>query len=152
MSAARRPVLGLRNPESRKVATCGRFLLALCFILWATLSAQAQGSGGSTSTINPGVSLQPIEGQVLSEGQLPLQGVRVALTNFKGVGRSVAVTDYRGVFTFPNLPQGQYTLTFSHPNYKEQNQQVELFQGGQRDLQIFMFRRVGPEKIGRAHV
>jgi tetratricopeptide (TPR) repeat protein len=60
------------------------------------------------------------------------------------VGRSVAVTDYRGVFSFPNLPLGKYTLTFFHPNYKEQDQQVELFQGGQRDMRILMVRR-GPE-------
>jgi len=144
MSPAHRFVRGLSNPEPLKFATGWRFLLALAFILSAALSARAQGSTGSTSTLNPGASLQPIEGQALNEGQSALQGVRVTLTNFKGVGRSVAVTDYRGVFNFPNLPIGQYTLTFSHPDYKEQNQQVELFQGGQRDMRILMVRR-GPE-------
>jgi tetratricopeptide (TPR) repeat protein len=144
MSPRPRRAFRLRNAESREFAVWGRFLVALCFTLWVTPSAWAQGSTGST--INPGVSLQPIEGQVLAEGeQSPLQGVRVALTNFKGAGRSVAVTDHRGVFTFPNLPVGQYTLTFSHPNYKEQSQQVELFQGGQRDLQVFMLRSRGHE-------
>ena len=147
MSSASRAVLRSPPPESRKFAGQLSLLFAACLILWGTASARGQGgSAGSTSSGNRGTGVQPVEGRVLTEGQhLPLHGVRVTLTGFKGAERSTAVTDHSGTFSFSNLPVGQYTLTFSHPSYQDQSQQVELSQGGQRDVLVFMSRRRGPE-------
>lgn len=123
-----------------------RILHAACLILGGALSLHGQGgASGSETTVNPGGrNLYALEGRVLADGgRLPLQGVRVTVTSFKGASRASSSTNMRGAFAFNNLPIGQYTLTVSHPDYNEQSQQVELNYGGQRDLQIVMFRRRG---------
>jgi len=146
VTSASRAALRSLAKESRKFAAQWSFLLAACLILWGTVSARGQGVAGLSSSDSRGTGRQLIEGRVLTEGQhVPLQGVRVTLTGFKGDDRSTAVTDHSGMFIFANLPVGQYTLTFAHPNFQEQSQQIELLQGGQRDFLVLMSKRHSPE-------
>ena len=119
-------------------------LAAFLSLLLPSLTC-AQGTTGLPG--GTGASAQyPLEGQVTAENeQSSLQGVRVTVINFRGLTRAASVTDTRGGFSF-QLQQGQYTLNFTHPGFHEQNIQLELMQGGQRDLQVVMFRRRGREE------
>jgi len=50
----------------------------------------------------------------------------VTLTDFRGSLRGTYETRTGGGFSFSNLTPGRYTLTFSHPDFVEQTQIVEI--------------------------
>ncbi len=64
-----------------------------------------------------------LSGQVVSTAnQQPLQGVTVRVSGIPN-GR---VTDENGTFSFENLPNGQYTLSFSYLGYESSRINITL--------------------------
>ncbi len=68
-----------------------------------------------------------IEGRVVAETEgASLSGVHVTLTDFRGSVRDTYETRTGGAFSFSNLTPGRYTLTFSHQDFVEQRQTVDI--------------------------
>ncbi len=52
------------------------------------------------------------EGRVVADGGAPLPGIKVTIT---GPGTYTATTDAKGVFRFPGIKPGKYTVTLKDP-------------------------------------
>jgi hypothetical protein len=95
------------TPADRCVSTLGRAVLLLALLLLPPPPALAQG--GIMSTIS-GVVVDSIGGV--------LPGADVTIThNATGVANST-VTNPDGVFSFPGIPLGTYTVTVALPGFK----------------------------------
>lgn len=121
----------------------GRDLL-LAFVLFS-LPVNAQDPGlpqrpGPLQAPGGRVSVS-IDGQVVAEQEgANLAGVHVTLTDFRGAIRGTYQTRAGGAFAFTNLPPGRYTLVFSHPDFVEHRQIVELVFASHQGLIITLFR------------
>ena len=83
-----------------------------------------------------------IEGRVVAENEgSPLPGVHVTLTDFRGSTRGTYETRTGGAFSFSSLTPGRYTLTFSHPDFAEQTQIVEILVPSPQALIVTLARK-----------
>jgi hypothetical protein len=93
-------------------------VLAMCLF---TTAAFAQGGGASsTGTIN---------GKVADTSGGVLPGVTVTATSPSMMGVQTSVSDVGGVYRFPAVPPGTYTVTFELPGFntlKRENIQISL--------------------------
>jgi hypothetical protein len=96
-------------------------LAMLAVALLASVPAFAQGGGASsTGTIN---------GKVADSSGGVLPGVTVTATSPSLMGVQTSVTGTDGLYRFPALPPGTYTLTFELPGFntlKRENIQISL--------------------------
>ncbi len=101
-----------------------------------------------------GESLYSIEGRVVAQSEgSPVQGARVTLLDFKGVGLATSMTDDEGTFVFYDLPSGSYALAVSHPEFAEQSERVDVSFGPQRGLRLVLSdERRSPNPLGGASV
>src|ERR1700675_2159612 len=87
-------------------STILRWALALCcFVLFLPV-AQAQYRAG-------------LQGTVLDAQGGVAEGATVALTNLDTNHAKQATTSSSGVFDFPSLPPGQYTVTVAKTGFKK---------------------------------
>ncbi len=118
-------------------------ILASVVLMGSFLSAFAQviPQKPPVSRTPSGESLYSIEGRVVAQSDVsPVQGARVTLLDFKGVGLATSMTDDEGTFIFYDLPTGSYTLAVSHPGFAEQSERVDLSVGSQRGLRLVLSR------------
>lgn len=100
-------------------------LLAAALVCGIGARAQQQPTGG-------------IEGQtVLRVGRNPLTGVKVTLMP----GGAVTYTESGGRFSFPNLPEGQYTLRFESYDMEDAEVNVRV-SGNMREIVVPMISTV----------
>jgi hypothetical protein len=95
--------------------------LAVCLATFTAPTAFAQGGGASTTG--------SINGKVLDNSGAVLPGVTVSVTSPSMMGVQTSVTDGGGLYRFPALPPGTYTVTFELPGFttlKRENIQIAM--------------------------
>ena len=120
------------SAPSARMRSLTTFLLVLCFCLSLVPSLRAQASG-------------KIEGTVVDSSQAVVPGARLTCKNVDtGLVRTVE-TNAAGIFAFPDLPIGQYTLAVSRQGFKALNTNpMQLLTGQELNLPLV--------QIGRADV
>ena len=115
--------LSARSARMRSLTT---FLLVLCFCLSLVPSLRAQASG-------------KIEGTVVDSSQAVVPGARLTCKNVDtGLVRTVE-TNAAGIFAFPDLPIGQYTLAVSRQGFKALNTNpMQLLTGQELNLPLVL--------------
>src|SRR4029077_11767502 len=96
-------------------------LAMLAVALLASVPAFAQGGGAS--------STGSINGKVADSSAAMLPGVTVTASSPSLMGVQTSVTDAAGLYRFPAVPPGTYTLTFELPGFntlKRENIQIAL--------------------------
>jgi hypothetical protein len=95
------------------------FVVVLAACLAASTHAFAQGGGASsTGTIN---------GKVADASGAVLPGVTVTASSPSLMGVQTAVTNTEGLYRFPAVPPGTYTLTFELPGFTtRKNEGLEI--------------------------
>ncbi len=94
-------------------------LLAVCLL--ASTTAFAQGGGASTTG--------SINGKVVDTSGGVLPGVTVSATSPSSMGVQTSVTSTEGLYRFPALPPGTYTVTYELPGFntlKRENIQISM--------------------------
>jgi hypothetical protein len=94
-----------------RVPALARRLLTLCTIAWLALSSLAVAS--------------EYHGQV-TFGGIPVPGTTVTVTATQGAKKVVAVTDPQGVFTFPDLADGTWSLTIEMTGFAPVKQDITI--------------------------
>jgi hypothetical protein len=102
-----------RNQSSarNRTASLARRLLVCCTIAWLALSSIAIAS--------------EYHGQV-TFGGIPVPGTTVTVTATQGSKKVVAVTDTQGVFTFPDLADGAWSLTIEMTGFAPVKQEITV--------------------------
>jgi hypothetical protein len=79
-----------------------------------------------------------VAGRVMSQNNQPLQGVRVTIESSALLGVRNAVTDASGHFRVPLLPNGEYSITYTYPNYRARKLTLRLLAGqtSRADVQL----------------
>ena len=97
-------------------------IAALTVLLAAAPPALAQGGGASTTgTIN---------GKVVDSSGAVLPGVTVTASSASLMGVQTSVTDASGMYRFPALPPGSYTLAFELPGFNTlKREAIEISMG-----------------------
>ncbi len=91
-----------------------------------------------------------IEGQVVSQADnSPLQGVRLRLTERRGVPIATSFTDKEGRFVFLYLNRGSYVITAVQPGFREKTQQVEILDVPTQGVRLLLLKETGEQ--GTAH-
>src|SRR5256885_6672457 len=96
-------------------------LAMLAMALLASVPAFAQGGGASTTG--------SINGKVADSSGAVLPGVTVTATSASLMGVQTSVSDTGGLYRFPALPPGTYTLTYELPGFntlKRENIQIAM--------------------------
>jgi hypothetical protein len=94
-------------------------VLAVCLL--ASTTAFAQGGGASTTG--------SINGKVADTSGGVLPGVTVTATSPSAMGVQTTVTSTEGIYRFPALPPGTYTVTYELPGFntlKRENIQISM--------------------------
>jgi len=104
-------------------------IASLCVMILLPAAAEAQVSRTGTVT-----------GTVTDPDGAPLPGVTLTLASDVLVtGTLVQVSNANGVFRFPSLPPGTYTLEATLTGFNSQQQnEIRLFQGVTREIQFSM--------------
>ncbi|MGD0796671.1 MAG: carboxypeptidase-like regulatory domain-containing protein [Acidobacteriaceae bacterium] len=100
-----------RTPRFARHSGLARRLLICCTIAWLALSSLAIAS--------------EYHGQV-TFGGVPVPGTTVTVTATQGSKKVVAVTDTQGVFTFPDLADGAWTLTIEMTGFAPIKQDITI--------------------------
>ncbi len=145
-------ILSNAPPRGSSVWEHGRYLLLAILVFSVPLGAQDPGQRpppDMTGTSGRQILLS-IEGRVVAENEgANLPGVHVTLTEFRGSIRGSYDTRSGGAFAFSNLPPGRYTLTFSHPDFAEQKQIVDIVFVSHQGMVVTLFRNNrGPSASG----
>src|SRR5438876_8291943 len=96
-------------------------VVALAACLLAPTHAFAQGGGASTTG--------SINGKVADSSGGVLPGVTVTASSPSLMGVQTSITDSGGLYRFPSLPPGSYTVTFELPGFntlKRENIQISM--------------------------
>jgi hypothetical protein len=96
-------------------------MAVLVAALFVSTTAFAQGGGASTTG--------SINGKVADSSGGVLPGVTVTATSSSLMGVQTSVTDTGGLYRFPALPPGTYTLTYELPGFntlKRENIQISM--------------------------
>src|SRR6266704_3056883 len=94
-------------------------VLAVCLL--ASTHAFPHGAGASTTG--------SINGKVADSSGGVLPGVTVSATSPSSMGVQTSITDSGGLYRFPALPPGSYTVTFELPGFntlKRENIQISM--------------------------
>ena len=120
---------------------CGRsFLLGVVCVLFAAGSAVGQPAPSGV-----------IRGRVVDLQPVPLQGVKVTLTDLSNAKPLTAHTDLTGRFTFPGLPSSKYSLTFDLEGYAvQQLRPYEVLPGIPVEVSVELKRLAPPLTRPRA--
>ncbi|NNM28780.1 MAG: hypothetical protein HKO57_04620, partial [Akkermansiaceae bacterium] len=73
------------------------------------------GDSSGNAFLDDGVATSTISGQV-TNGTHPIPGVTITLKNDQGSVITTTVTDSNGEYSFPNLPDGDYTIEETNPD------------------------------------
>jgi Tfp pilus assembly protein PilF len=132
-------------PKARDPFREQRRALLLAVLLFSVpLAAQDPGMRQPANTTGPlgRQTLFTIEGRVVAENEgASLSGVHVTVTDFRGSTRGSYETRTGGAFSFTNLSTGRYTLVFSHPDFVEQTQTVEILVMSPQALIVTLSRK-----------
>jgi hypothetical protein len=101
----------VRPPRFARIPGLARRLLVCCTIAWLALSSVAIAS--------------EYHGQV-TFGGIPVPGTTVTVTATQGDKKVVAVTDPQGVFSFPDLADGAWTLTIEMTGFAPLKQDITI--------------------------
>jgi len=80
------------------------------FLLLAFASGVAIGQNANTGEV---------KGTVTDSSGAAVAGVKVTLTNVQTGVSTAATTNGAGIYDVPSLPQGEYTITFSKPGFRD---------------------------------
>ncbi len=139
------PRIRSNAPQARDPFREQRRALLLAVLLFSVpLAAQDPGMRQPSNTTGPlgRQTLFTIEGRVVAENEgASLSGVHVTVTDFRGSTRGTYETRTGGAFSFPNLSTGRYTLVFSHPDFMDQTQTVEILVMSPQALIVTLSRK-----------
>src|SRR5712692_1959299 len=143
----------LRNLEPRLIRASMRLILTLVFALLAWTSCQGQANG--TRMTDP-IRLSTIYVQVSLPNGRPAGGALVTLKPNSGVPRKAFAND-SGKLEFPEMPDGQYTLTatsVSDPNLISDSVETNPSRTANANLtvQLLLRDRSDPAKRPKAGV
>jgi hypothetical protein len=96
-------------------------VVALCLATFTASTAFAQGGGASTTG--------SINGKISDTSGAVLPGVTVTVTSPSMMGVQTSVSDGSGLYRFPALPPGTYTVMFELPGFntlKRENIQIAM--------------------------
>ena len=106
-----------------------RAVLALAVLSLAAPAAFAQG-GGASSTAT-------ITGRVADNSGAVLPGVTVTASSPSMLGTQTAITNEQGIYRFPAVPPGTYTLTYELPGFNTlRREAIELRLGFTANINV----------------
>ncbi len=79
-----------------------------------------------------------ITGRVVDENSLPMSGVTVTITESNGSKTQTIQTDENGAYSFSNLSQGSYTLSFTYVGYEDYIISSQQYRGQLLTLNVNM--------------
>jgi tetratricopeptide (TPR) repeat protein len=138
--------------SSRSLPSSGLFRgLLLCSLLligFREAGAQASTPRMPQRQTAEGATLYSIEGNVLApDTRSPVSQARVTLSDIKSRYVGTQVTDDEGTFVFYDLPAGVYTLSVTHAQYEEANEQIEITVAPLGGLRVVLSGRGGRPTI-----
>lgn len=115
----------------------------LWFLALAILTA-----GTAAMKAEPQAQIRRLEGRVVAgSGRSPVQGATVTIENREGIPARTIVTNSTGIFSFTGIPQGQYVIRASHPDFEPGDLQVEYYGDTDMSLELRLTPKAGQTAV-----